>query len=242
VSALDEIDRWPVDHAAGVVVTPKGIVAAQGDIDRPYPLASVTKMLTAYATLVAVEEGAVALDQSAGPATVRHLLAHASGMAPEERRQLAEPGRRRIYSNSGFDVLGEHVAAVTGVDISTYVTEAVFDPLSMKFTTLNGSPAKGAIGTAADLAKFAVELMGPSLVDPSTVANATRAIPGTRRSATGLRATVAQRLGVGGRTPVQQASSLDRVQQFTIDVRTLRSQRDVCVGRSHQAAGLGVPH
>ena len=45
----------------------------------------MTKPATALAALVAVEEGTVALDEPAGPpgSTVRHLLAHASGLGPE---------------------------------------------------------------------------------------------------------------------------------------------------------------
>jgi CubicO group peptidase (beta-lactamase class C family) len=169
VGALDLVAQWPVDNVAVAVVAPQGIVASRGNIDRPYPLASVTKLFTAYATLVAVEEGSVELDQPAGPATVRHLLSHASGLAPEQRRPLAEPGRRRIYSNAGFEVLGDHLAEVTGFAASHYVTEAVFEALAMETTTLDGSPAKAAIGTAADLAKFATELLKPRLLAPSTL-------------------------------------------------------------------------
>ena len=48
--------------------------------------ASVTKLLTGLAVLVAVEEGTVDLDEPAGPqgSTLRHLLAHASGLPPDE--------------------------------------------------------------------------------------------------------------------------------------------------------------
>jgi len=172
VSALELIDRWPVDHAAAVVITAEGIVETRGDIHRPYPLASVTKLLTTYATLVALEEGAVTLDEPAGPATVRHLLAHASGIAFEERRTLAPPGRRRIYSNVGFDVLGEHLGAATGLDPAVYIAQAVFQPLAMT-ATVGGSLAKAAIGCAVDMAKFAAELMQPTLLDRSTLTTAT---------------------------------------------------------------------
>ena len=70
-----------------------------------FRLASVTKLLTAYATLIAVEEGAVDWDTPAGPpgATVRHLAAHASGLSFAEGKVQAKPGARRIYSNVGFD-------------------------------------------------------------------------------------------------------------------------------------------
>ena len=62
----------------------------------------LTKLLTGLATLVAVEEGTVDLDEPAGPpgSTLRHLLAHASGLPPDDGPPLMAPGRRRIYSNA----------------------------------------------------------------------------------------------------------------------------------------------
>ena len=55
--------------------------------------------------LVALEEGTVDLDEPAGPpgATLRHLLSHASGLPLDGEEPLAEPGRRRIYSNTGIE-------------------------------------------------------------------------------------------------------------------------------------------
>ena len=52
------------------------------------------------------------LGHPAGPpgSTVRHLAAHASGLSFAEGKVQAKPGTRRIYSNVGFDALGEAVA------------------------------------------------------------------------------------------------------------------------------------
>ena len=104
--AVGTVLDWPVDHVAAAVVTADGTVAATaGETDRVFRLASVTKLLTAYATLIAVEEGAVEWDTPAGPpgSTVRHLAAHASGLSFTEGKVQAKPGARRIYSNVGFD-------------------------------------------------------------------------------------------------------------------------------------------
>ena len=51
----------------------------------------------------------------AGPpgSTVRHLLAHAGGYG-FDGGVLAAPGRTRIYSNTGFDTLGEVLEAAAG--------------------------------------------------------------------------------------------------------------------------------
>jgi CubicO group peptidase (beta-lactamase class C family) len=174
------VDQWPVDHVAVAVVRAGGVVASQGPMDRPFPLASVTKLLTAMAVLVALEEGTVALDDGAGPegATVAHLLAHASGLDLDGAR-LAAPGRRRIYSNAGFEILGALVAERAGMPFATYATEAVFAPLGMAATTISGSPAWAASSSAADLCAFARELLGPTLVSDKTLATATTvAFPG----------------------------------------------------------------
>ncbi|MEW2545060.1 serine hydrolase domain-containing protein [Streptomyces sp. NPDC047002] len=175
--SLRQVGGWPVPHAAAAVVRADGTVAgAYGPQDLRFALASVTKPLAAYAVLVAYEEGAVELDEPAGPegSTVRHLLAHASGLAPDEQRALAAPGTRRVYSNAGFDALGAHVARASGIAFPDYLREAVLEPLGMAATELpeGGSPARGAVSTAADLARFAAELQAPRLLDPRTVAEA----------------------------------------------------------------------
>ena len=174
------VERWPVDHAAAVVVDRPGVVHATGDLHRPFALASVTKPLFATAVLVAVEEGSLALDQPAGPegSTVRHLLSHASGLGLDGG-QLARPGRRRIYSNAGFEVLGRALADATGLDPATYLEEAVLSPLGMAATVLDGSCAHAATSTASDLARWAGDLLAPTVVDGSTLALATAvAFPG----------------------------------------------------------------
>jgi CubicO group peptidase (beta-lactamase class C family) len=77
----DWAETWQVPNAAAAVLTKDGVVDTFGDLDRSFRLASVTKLLSAYAVLVAVEEEAFGLDDPAGPpdATVRHLLAHTAG-------------------------------------------------------------------------------------------------------------------------------------------------------------------
>lgn len=182
-SAVRRVLEWPVDHVAAVVVGTDGSVLAEaGEPDREFDLASVTKLLSAYAVLVAVEEGALEWDDPAGPpgSTVRHLAAHVSGLAFDSDAVQAEPGTRRIYSNTGFAVLGETVAEATGIAFAEYLHQGVCEPLGLGATRLVGSPGAGAVSTAADLARFAAELQAPTLLDPGTVAEATTvAFPGT---------------------------------------------------------------
>lgn len=191
MNPLDQIREWPVPHAAAAVVGPSGVLATSGDVDRYYALASVTKPLSSLAVLVAYEEGALDLDDPVDDAavaadlpgaTVRHLLAHASGISAEERSRASAVGSRRIYSNAGFDVLGEQVARAVEMPFVDYLAEAVFAPLRMTGSRLVGSPAKDGISTVNDLAKVALELLRPSgLLDPGTlVAARSVQFPGLR--------------------------------------------------------------
>ncbi len=146
--SLSLISDWPVDHAAGAVLTRDGgVVGSVGDLAEVYPLASVTKPLVAYALLVAVEEGAVELDQPAGPpgSTVRHLLSHASGLAFGDRTVQAEPERKRIYSSAGFEVLADLVETETGIVFADYLHQAVFEPLGMRRRRCRGRRATARI-------------------------------------------------------------------------------------------------
>ena len=133
VSPLDVVSEWPVPAVAAAAVGPSGVLAQYGDVDRRFALASVTKPLVARAAQVAIEEGVVELDTPAGPpgSTVRHLLAHASGLSMRTGEVQAEPGKRRIYSNYGFGVLAESVQRGSDIEFTEYLRQAVFEPLKM---------------------------------------------------------------------------------------------------------------
>jgi CubicO group peptidase (beta-lactamase class C family) len=189
VKALSDVLNWPVSTAAVAVLHRSGdggvTVAGQvGPAREPFRLASVTKPLAAYAVHVAVEEGALTLDDPAGPpappgATVAHLLAHASGLPFEGESPTSPPGRRRIYSNVGFELLGATVAAAAGMPFADYLAEAVFAPLGLTGARLDGSPAYAGYATLDDLCAFAAELLAPRLLAPETFARATTvAFPG----------------------------------------------------------------
>lgn len=183
MGALDLVDGWPAPSPRAAVVTGpgRGAPALRGDGALPGRWASVTKLVTALTVLVAVEEEVVSLDDPCGPpgATVRHLLAHASGLAFDEVRVLARPGRRRIYSNAGFEALGAVVAQRTELSFGAYLTEAVLHPLGMDGTRLEGTAAAGLVGPLDDLVRLAAELLAPTLISPSTLREATTvAFPG----------------------------------------------------------------
>ncbi len=170
--ALAAIDSWPVPNPAVQLIAPGGVTAGHGEVSRPGPIASVSKLLSAYAIMIGVTEGAVELDQPAGPpgSTLRHLLAHAAGYGFESTAGVvARPGARRVYSNRGIEEAAATLERGAGVPFATYLHEAVLAPLGMTATSPEGSPAFGFTSTVADLSRFAAELLAPRLLDPTSV-------------------------------------------------------------------------
>ncbi|MBK6857275.1 MAG: beta-lactamase family protein [Microthrixaceae bacterium] len=175
--ALAQTATWPAANVSAAVVAPDGPIATVGDLDHRFALASVTKPLAALGCLIAVEEGTLDLDEPAVPdeardVTVRHLLAHAGGYG-FDTGLLQPPGRTRIYSNTGFDALANHLTARAGIPATEYVTEAVFVALDMRSTDLRlDSLAYGATSTVSDMIRTAQELMRPTLVHTETLHSA----------------------------------------------------------------------
>ena len=174
VEALRAIEGWGAGTAVAGVARAEGVVATRGPGDAELPWASVTKLLTGVAVLVALEEGTVDLDEPAGPpgATVRHLLAHASGLPVDGEQPITEPGRRRIYSNTGIELAARLLERRAEMPFADYFACAVVGPLGLS-GRLVGSPAHGYRGPLADLLALGRELMRPTLVAPETLAEAT---------------------------------------------------------------------
>jgi CubicO group peptidase (beta-lactamase class C family) len=165
--AVAAVRQWPVPSAAAAVVSADGIVAATGPMEHEFWLASVTKPLAALAMLVAVEEGALELTDPADDtllpgATLRHLLAHASGVAPERPMRSFPPATRRVYSNVGIEMAGQLVERAVEMPFSAYLDEALVAPLGLRSTTLPGSPARDGRSTVADLALVVQQILAPS--------------------------------------------------------------------------------
>ena len=174
VDALRQVEEWPAENVAVGAVSGGQVVATHGPLEREFRWASVTKPVTALGVLVAAEEGTVDLDEPAGPpgSTVRHLLAHASGLPFEGREPIAKPGTRRIYSNTGFEVLAEHLEARSEIPFADYLRQAVLEPLGME-AELRGSAGSQLFGSLDDLLRLARECLAPTVVAPETLAEAT---------------------------------------------------------------------
>ncbi len=84
--------------------------------------------------------------------TIEQLLLHRGGFAPSDpmdvyfgspaeifarkyrRPLIAAPGSKFIYSDTGYEVLGELIKKVTGKSVDVYARETVFEPLGMNDT------------------------------------------------------------------------------------------------------------
>ncbi|HEX6048420.1 MAG TPA: serine hydrolase domain-containing protein [Gemmatimonadaceae bacterium] len=141
------------------------------DADAIWDMASLTKVIAMTSALMQlVDRGTVDLDapvgryvaEFVGPGkervTVRHLLAHTSGLpawrplyketyTPDAARALAvatpldtAAGVRMVYSDLGAIILGALVERVSGLTLDAYVARHVFGPLGMTSTGYRPDP------------------------------------------------------------------------------------------------------
>lgn len=135
-----------------------------------YLIASLTKPMVAMAILLLVQRGKISLnhrivellpefrDGSKRPITLRHVLAHASGlpdMLPNNeqlRREQAPlsafvrgacesdllfaPGKGTQYQSMGYALLGQIIENVTGDPYQEFVRKELFQPLEMHASSL----------------------------------------------------------------------------------------------------------
>lgn len=171
VESFEKIADWPADNVAAALLYDGELAQSVGEQDRVFAVASVTKPVAAYGFAMAIEEGVFGLDTPAGPegSTVRHLLAHASGVGQDAENPDRAPEERRIYSSAGFEILQDKLEAETGMSFAEYLALGLFEPLGMNHMKLQGSAGYALETTAADLVRFAQEVLDPQLLDPSTV-------------------------------------------------------------------------
>ncbi len=124
----------------------------------PFLIASMSKSITAFATMRLVEQGSLELDtpfDSYLPksmlgksdawegVTARHLLNHTSGIPrpafdmgsdPRQARRDAPPGQQFAYTNLHYEMLGRVITESSGITYEEYVHENVFKPLGMSST------------------------------------------------------------------------------------------------------------
>jgi len=140
--------------------------------DTIYDLASLTKVVATTSMAMALyEDGKLDLDEKVrtyvpefggGPrelVTVRHLLAHSSGLpawADIYRRARgkeeflrcicevpleAPPGERTVYSDLGMILLGAVLERISGEPLDSFCRRRIFEPLGMDDTLFNPPPS-----------------------------------------------------------------------------------------------------
>jgi CubicO group peptidase (beta-lactamase class C family) len=162
-----DVPYWAVSCLANSQTTT--VVGDDTDRSRVFRLASVSKLVSSYAILIAVDEGVVTLDdpiQHVGnTVTMRQLLSHASGLSSDDALvYVAEPMTKRVYSNAGIELAAQVVEAASGFGFAEYLRQAVLQPLAMHSTQVDGSPAHGYQSTIDDMTRFASELLRPTLL------------------------------------------------------------------------------
>jgi len=176
---IDEV--FPFASVTKPIVAWSALVAVErGLLDLDAPAGAGTAHNAVGAGTAHGAAGAGTAHSAAGAmlpgATVRHLLAHASGIAFDSDAVLAAPGTRRIYSNRGIEILGERLQEATATPLERWVETTVLEPLGMSSVLVPGSPAHSGEGTARDLAVFAGELAAPRLISASLAAEATSVV------------------------------------------------------------------
>ncbi|MDI9588813.1 MAG: serine hydrolase domain-containing protein [Gleimia sp.] len=165
---LPEAITPPFAHSFAVIEP--GRTLEFGDSALVYPYMSVTKMFSVWAILVAVDRAFIGLDDEVEIAngqrvvTLRHLLAHASGLAFNGPVLEAGVEEKRIYSNRGIEEASWAIEEATGFDFPAWVEATVLEPLGLVETMINGSAAHAGVGSIRDLVALAYELMEPELI------------------------------------------------------------------------------
>jgi hypothetical protein len=123
-----------------------------------YPIASVTKTMTAVLVMQLMEQGRLTLD-----VRLRQVLSHtADGV----------PGEEYLYNGDIFNSLTSVVERAAGKSFSEQLTDRILQPLHMSQTTAppDTQAASGVLSTVTDLAKYATALDGDRLVSAKSKA------------------------------------------------------------------------
>jgi CubicO group peptidase (beta-lactamase class C family) len=116
-------------------------------VDTPFNVASLSKMMTAVAVLQLMERQMLSLDDTVasilpaaskdpafGDVRIKHLLSHTSGLDQDPDHLTFAPGTSFGYSNLGFRLLGQIVAAKTHMRFEDYLRLKVLAPSGMTDT------------------------------------------------------------------------------------------------------------
>jgi hypothetical protein len=151
-------DELAVGQLSAAIVDSGQIVWHNDTGTSRYPIASVTKTMTAVLVMQLMEQGRLSLD-----AKLRQVLSHtADGV----------PGEEYLYNSDIFNSLTSVVERAAGKSFSAQLTDRIFQPLHMSQTTAppDTRAAGGVLSTVDDLAKYATALDGDRLVSAKSKA------------------------------------------------------------------------
>jgi CubicO group peptidase (beta-lactamase class C family) len=153
--------RVLVDRVYGMADLERGVALTP---ETAFDVGSVTKQFVAASILLLVNEGRMSLSDDVRKhipelpdyghtVTIDHLLTHTSGMrdwvwlsqvtgaretaltlVTRQRGLDFAPGEEWSYSNSGYELLREIVARVSGQPLSEFMRTRLFEPLEMRST------------------------------------------------------------------------------------------------------------
>lgn len=171
-------------------------VRAPLNAEAVFDFASLTKVVATTPSVMAlIEDGALGVDEPAarwwpafaangkGSITVRQLMTHVSGLAPDldltppwsgeaqglalaAASQPARPaGEAFVYSDINFIVLAELVRQVSGLRVDAFAEKRVFGPLRMKDTLFR--PSGAILRRVAPTARFEGRILLGEVHDPT---------------------------------------------------------------------------
>ncbi|MFD4541809.1 serine hydrolase domain-containing protein [Streptomyces bauhiniae] len=173
VIAVAEASGWAVRYAAWDAKSGTGVELPAArrvpvTLDTPFDLASLTKLFTSVAALQQIERGTLGIDARVGAylpefagasehgVTVRQLLTHTAGLAPELplydypdltarlARLRAEPPTSKpgeyLYSDLGMLLLQFVLERITGRTLDVLIAEGITRPLGMTATSYGPRP------------------------------------------------------------------------------------------------------
>jgi Beta-lactamase len=156
---LDRIrDQLQVQKLSAAIVESGHLVWRNDSATTRFPIASVTKTITAVLIMQLVEQGRFTLDLR-----TRQILSHTSD---------GTPGEEYLYNGAIFDSLTPVVEKAGGKTLAELLTDRIFKPLHMSDTTAppDTRASDGVISTTTDLTKYSIALDGEQLVSAKSKA------------------------------------------------------------------------
>ena len=164
------------------------------------------------------------------------------GLPVDGEQPIAEPGHRRIYSNTGIELAARLLEERAEMPFADYFAGAVVGPLGLA-GRLAGSPAHAYRGPLDDLLALGRELLEPTLVAAETLAEAvTVQFPGLTGVLPGLGRMEPNDWGLTFELRDAKSPHWTGDAQLRAHVRPLRRERHVPLGRSRGGRRLRRPH